>query len=240
MEKHRESQRDLHCIFIDLKKAYDWVPRSEVWNCLWLKGVEEKYIRLIQDMYTGSKTRIRCAARTTDDFEVSVGLHQGSALSPFIFDIVMDCLMGQVSRRVRWDMMFADDVVLCAETRAEVEVRLEEWSKAMEDRDLKVSRGKTEHLCVRLRRFGHVLRRDEEYIVQRLRRMQVGTRGRGRPKRWLDCITEDLLAVGAVEEGVQDRGKWKRLIHTATPARGIKPEEEKDCSQKQKEDKSNE
>jgi len=136
MEKHRESQRDLHCVFIDLKKAYDWVPRSEVWNCLWLKGVEEKYIRLIQDMYAGSKTRIRCAAGTTDDFEVSVGLHQGSALSPFIFDIVMDCLTGQMWRRARWDMMFADDVVLCAETRAEVEVRLEEWSKAMEDRDL--------------------------------------------------------------------------------------------------------
>jgi len=94
---------------------------------------------------------------------------------------------------------------------------------------------------VRLRWFGHVSRRDEEYIRQRLRRMQVGTRGRGRPKRrWLDCIKEDLLAVGAVEEGVQDRGKWKRLIHTATPAMGIKPEEEKDCSQKQREDKSNE
>jgi len=99
-------------------------------------------------MYAGSKTRIRCAARTTDDFEVNVGLHQGSALSPFIFDIVMDCLTGQMWRRARWDMMFADDVVLCAETRAEVEVRLEEWRKAIEDRGLKVSRRNTEYLCM--------------------------------------------------------------------------------------------
>ena len=36
---------------------------------------------------------------------------------------------------------------------------------------------------IRLRWYGHVLRRDEEYVGQRPRRMVVGTRGRGRPKR---------------------------------------------------------
>ena len=29
-EKYREKQGELHCIFIDLEKAYDWVPREEV------------------------------------------------------------------------------------------------------------------------------------------------------------------------------------------------------------------
>jgi len=75
----------------------------------------------------------------------------------------------------------------------------------------------------RLRWFGHVSRRDEEYVGQRVRRMDIGTRGRGRPKRrWLDCIKEDLLAVGAVEEDAQDRGKWKRLIRTGDPSNGNK------------------
>jgi len=91
MEKYREGQKSLHCIFIDLEKAYDRVPRQEVWNCLRMKNVEEKHIRLIQDMYTGSRTRVRCAAGETDDFDVTVGLHQGSALSPFLFAIVIDC-----------------------------------------------------------------------------------------------------------------------------------------------------
>ena len=84
-EKYREGQRELHSVFIDLEKAYDRVPRAEVWNCLRIKEVEEKYIRLIQDMYECSKTSVKCSVGTTSSFQVRVGLHQGSALSPFLF-----------------------------------------------------------------------------------------------------------------------------------------------------------
>ncbi len=146
MEKRREGQQELHCVFIDLEKAYNRVPREEVWNCLRQKGVEEKYVRVIMDMYEDSQTMVRCAAGTTAAFRVTVGLHQGSALSPFLFVTVMDCMTEDIQREAPWDMLFADDVVLCGESREEVEDRLEVWRRAMEDRGMRVSRQKTEYL----------------------------------------------------------------------------------------------
>ena len=68
----------LHCVFIDLEKAYDRVPRKEVWNCMGMKGVPEKYIRIVQYMYQGSRTRIRTDVGTIERFEVTIGVHQGS------------------------------------------------------------------------------------------------------------------------------------------------------------------
>ena len=85
MEKYREGQRELYCLFVDLEKAYDRVPREELWYCMKKSGRAEKYVRHVQDMYEGSETVVRCVVRTTESFKVKVGLHQGSALSPFLF-----------------------------------------------------------------------------------------------------------------------------------------------------------
>ena len=34
MEKYREGQRDLHCVFVDLEKAYDRLTWEELWYCM--------------------------------------------------------------------------------------------------------------------------------------------------------------------------------------------------------------
>ena len=45
-------------------------------------------------------------------------------------------------------MLFADDIVICEETREEVEQRLESWRYALERKGMKVSRSKTQYLCI--------------------------------------------------------------------------------------------
>ena len=148
IEKYREGQRELHCVFVDLEKVYNRFPRDELWYCMRKSEIVEKYVRLVQDMYEGSETVVRCAVGTTESFKVKVGLHQRSALSPLLFAVIMDRLTDEVRREPPWTMLFADDIVICEETRKEVEQRLEFWKYALERRGMKVSRSKTKYLCI--------------------------------------------------------------------------------------------
>ena len=84
----------------------------------------------------------------TEEFKEFKVLHQGSALSPFFFVIIMDRLTEDIRKDAPWDMLFADDIVLCRQNHRELEEDLEIWRNALERRGLKVSRSKTEYLRV--------------------------------------------------------------------------------------------
>ncbi|KAK3513312.1 hypothetical protein QTP70_009998 [Hemibagrus guttatus] len=164
MEKYRDGQRELHCVFVDLEKAYDRVPREELWYCMRKSGVAEKYVRVVQDMYERSRTVVRCAVGQTEEFNVEVGLHQGSALSPFLFALVMDQLSEEVRQESPWTMMFADDIVICSESREQVEENLERWRFALERRGMKVSGSKTEYMCMNEREGSGTVRLQGEEV----------------------------------------------------------------------------
>ena len=346
-------------VFIDLEKAYDRVPRQEVWRCMREKGVPEKYVMIVQDMYEGARTRVKSSVGITDIIPVGVGLHQGSSLSPYLFAMIMDVLARGIKDLSPWCMLYADDIVLCSTRSEVVEKKLEEWRRAMEDRGLKINRTKTVYLGFnvdgnldgnsdinlqgqnlervntfkylgatlaengdldaemthriqsgwknwkrvsgilcdrrislrvkgkvyktvvrpammygaetwavkkaqekkldvaemrmlrwmsgvtkldrirnerirgttkvgeiskkvqesRLKWYGHVLRREEEYVGKRVMAMEVpGKRRRGRPKRrWMDSIRNDLSEKELSREDTQDRAKWRSLIRHIDP-----------------------
>ena len=90
MGLYRVRKVDLHVVFIDIEKAYDRVPREVLWRYLEKKGVLPVYIRIIKDMHERGRTSVRMPRRVTNDFYISIGLHEGSVLSHFIFTLVMD------------------------------------------------------------------------------------------------------------------------------------------------------
>ena len=111
-------------------------------------------MRIVQDMYDDSITAGRCAVGVTEGFEVKVGVHQGSALSPCLFAMVMDKMTDDIREEAPWTMMFADDIVICSESKERVEKKLESWRYALERRGMKVNRRKKEYMCVNERQAG--------------------------------------------------------------------------------------
>ena len=109
------------------------------------KCATKRDIKMIQDMYNGAITTVMTVEKT-NDFHITIGLHQGSALNPYLFALVMDELTRHIQDEVPWCMLFADDIVLVAETKVEVNVKLELWREALESKELKISRNKTEYM----------------------------------------------------------------------------------------------
>ena len=113
MEKQREGQTNMSVVFIDLEKAYDRVPREELWRALRIRRVPEHLISLIKDMYDDCSTVVRCEAGESEPFGARVGVHQGSTLSPFLFVLLMDVLTEEVALEIPWSIIYADDIMLC-------------------------------------------------------------------------------------------------------------------------------
>ena len=70
---------------MDLEKAFDRNPREVVRWAMRKLGVDEWLIRTVMALYTEACTVVRTDAGLSESFEVKVGLHQGSVLSPLLW-----------------------------------------------------------------------------------------------------------------------------------------------------------
>jgi len=91
----------------------------------------------------------------SNGFEVKVGMHQGSALSPLLFVMVMEALSTEFRAALPWELLYADDLVVIAETEHLIK-RLNEWKDFMKNRGMRVNMNKTkvmisgeqQHVCM--------------------------------------------------------------------------------------------
>ena len=69
----------------------------------------------------------------------------------------------------------------------------------------------------RLRWFGHVKRRDHDYVGRKtLEVVPPVPRKRGRPKqRWMYYANRDMRAIGTRKDEVHDRNGWRRIVSAA-------------------------
>ena len=126
-EKHLTANKPLYMAFVDLEKAFDRVPRDVIWWAMRKLGIEEWLVRLVQSMYTDVRSRVRVGNGYSEEFGVAVGVHQGSVLSPLLFIIVLEALSREFRTGCPWELLYADDLMISAESMEELLVKLKTW-----------------------------------------------------------------------------------------------------------------
>ena len=88
-EKAREQQRDLCMAFIDLSKAFDTVDRQLLWQVLAKFGCPSKFVNMIRAFHSGMLATVFVAGEESEPFDVGVGVKQGCAMAPVLFNIFL-------------------------------------------------------------------------------------------------------------------------------------------------------
>ena len=120
-------------------------------------------------MYHSTETRVRTCGGDTEPFKITMGLHQGFALSPYLFTLVMDELTKHIQTEVPCCFLFVDDIVLVDETKEGVNNKLELWRNNLESKGFKLSRRKTEYMECKFSKNARVedVIKLEDQIIQR-------------------------------------------------------------------------
>ncbi|GBP09530.1 Putative uncharacterized transposon-derived protein F52C9.6 [Eumeta japonica] len=151
LDKYKTYQRQYYIAFIDYTKAFDSLYHENIWKSLKEQGIEQKYIRLIKNVYSHSTARIQLEKKGTP-FRVRKGVRQGDPLSPKLFSTVLETIF----RGLNWEnlrinidgaslthLRFADDIVLFAETLKNIQQMIYELANESEKTGLKLNPEKT-------------------------------------------------------------------------------------------------
>src|SRR5271163_4781157 len=90
-----------------------------------------------------SRRRLGQGVDRSEEFEVKVGVHQGSVLSPLLFAIVLEAVSKEFRTGLPWELLYADDLVLMAESEELLMDKIRVWKEGMEARGLKVNVAQT-------------------------------------------------------------------------------------------------
>ena len=96
MEKARVFQKNIYFCFIDYTKAFDCVDHNKLWKILKEMGIPDHLTFLLRNLYAGQEATIRTGYGTTDWFQIGKEVRQGCILSPCLFNLYAEYIMGML------------------------------------------------------------------------------------------------------------------------------------------------
>lgn len=107
----------------------------------------EKSVLAVMQLYRGTRLRVKTSERVSEEFEIEVGVHQGS---PLHFIIWMELVTKEERGREKrpWELLYADDLALTAETGKQLKERFYRWKVGIERRGLRINIDKTKMMLL--------------------------------------------------------------------------------------------
>ena len=130
-KKGREFQKSIHFCSIDYAKAFDCVDSNKLWTILKEMEIPDHLTSLLRNLYAGQEATVRTRRGTMDWFQIEKGVRQGCILSPRLFNLYAEYIMGnarmdeaqagiKTAGRSTNNVSYADDTTLMAESEEEL------------------------------------------------------------------------------------------------------------------------
>ncbi|MCO5565063.1 hypothetical protein L7F22_018734 [Adiantum nelumboides] len=90
MEESRLKGKGLYCCFVDFKKAFDMVPRENLWKRMKELQMPNEYMLAIFRIYEKVVCQVRMGDEISDFFTSTIGVKERCPLSPTLFGLLID------------------------------------------------------------------------------------------------------------------------------------------------------
>jgi len=134
-------------------------------------------------------------------------MHQGLALSPLLFVIVITAISREFMVALPWELLYADDLAVIAETEEELIERLNEWKDNVESKGMRVNMNKTKKI-----KYGKWKRENTKEARMEYKKSRQNAKrviSSAQEKKQKECANDLNLCNCIVKEGSIPEHKWR-------------------------------
>jgi len=122
IDKYKKRSQKVYCVFVDLRKAFDSVPRSALLYKLAQMGVRGNVFSVIKNMYENSTCQLKLNNKLSRKLNIRKGTEQGHTLSPELFKSYLQDAspllnfgnIPEIDNMLLSHLLWADDLALIA------------------------------------------------------------------------------------------------------------------------------